>query len=1356
MHRSSARAARTSRAVPLFQPLRFALATFSRKKRKAKFMTNLNWKRWLVAKSQRRTGRLFAPSILGRWHCRPRLEILEERATPATHIWTGASPVSPNWSDAANWSGGAPSAAETDVALAFPDQDPGTVEFPLQRDTNFNDIVGLNVSSIRFTGVGYVLSGNPLTMSGNTLISSVSGGAPNTIALTLDQQALFIGPRGFFDHVYDVSTSGGLNITGRITGAPLLNSVHKTGGGTLDLSNTSNDYGGFTNIDAGRLEVSADNAIPQGTACTVAAGAELFAHSAAIGSLSGAGNVFGNVTVGVDDSSSFFEGTFEGGEIVKAGAGTLTLGGAGENSGLLEVRSGAVMLDSDYAIPKVVCVVDAGATLDLAGHSLTLGSLSGDGSVLSSTSLTFGTLTTGADNSRSTFSGVISGNLNLIKVGGGTFTLGGANTFAGQISVVSGTLALGNAAAAPPNPCTVYSDGTLDLGGFDAALGSLSGSGVIVNTGGFCTLRIGLDGSSTSFTGDFASENFGKPPSIVKVGEGTLTLGEGPHYSTIQLTIQSGVVTFDGDYAGLNTACSVDAGAKLDLKGHNLMLGALSGAGSVLSSASSSTATLTIYVGSSSSSAFAGVISGNLNLVKSGLGRLTLAAANSYTGTTRIEEGVLAAGTDNAAPPNPCFVAAGATLDLAGFDVALGSISGTGTVTTGVDPVLTVGADNSSTTFGGQISGPLDLIKVGTGTLTLSGENTYTGTTTVLGGTLDVTGSLPPDTTLTVGAKGKVTGTATLKNATVNGTDGDDHLGIDTTQITLNGVPIITASWTALTLNGLEGNDTFDVRGTSASSTTVLNVGGGSDAVNIGSAANSLSPIQGAVTVNGNGTTTLNYYDQGTIETGSVSYAIASNTLARTGAATISYSSVANVNVQAGNAGSIAENFISVHSTAAGTTYNIYAGAGTNQLLTEGQDDKLDGIHGPVTLHGTGPAGNSGLTVYDGLNLSGHSFLLTAGATLGSGVVQRFTDPAMQLPDMAPIAFDGIDGGFALYTGLGGDTVNVRSEAAGLFMAIVTGSGDTVTVGSQAPGVGGTMAGVLGDLRVQAAPSQTPQVILDDSGNTSTAARQITLGSDPFFGYLISGLANSSQGRGRVGLMLSSAAPVSILSGSPDDTFVMHDLTGVPALGIDADGGNNFLDYSAFTAGVTVNLQAGLATGLTSGIANIHYVSGGSGNDTLIGDGQNNVLYGNGGADLLVGLDGDDILDGGPGNDVLIGGLGTDQLIGRTGEDLLIGGRTVWDTQIANGVVSHNLNLAALDAVFQEWSDPSKDFQTRYGDLRIGVGLNGAYVLDKTTVKDDGVFDILDGLDGSDWFFVSKVGQDISDVLPKTDKITQI
>jgi hypothetical protein len=113
-------------------------------------------------------------------------------------------------------------------------------------------------------------------------------------------------------------------------------------------------------------------------------------------------------------------------------------------------------------------------------------------------------------------------------------------------------------------------------------------------------------------------------------------------------------------------------------------------------------------------------------------------------------------------------------------------------------------------------------------------------------------------------------------------------------------------------------------------------------------------------------------------------------------------------------------------------------------------------------------------------------------------------------------------------------------------------------------------------------------------------------------------------------------------------------------------------------------------------------------------------------------------------------------LLGGIGEDLLIGGFTVWDTQIAGGVISHNLDLTALDAVFQEWSDPAKDFQRRYGDLRDGVGPDGAYALDKATVKDDGVADTLTGGDARDWLFVSKVDQDITDDVRSVDKVTQI
>ncbi|HEY5795749.1 MAG TPA: metallophosphoesterase [Bosea sp. (in: a-proteobacteria)] len=106
--------------------------------------------------------------------------------------------------------------------------------------------------------------------------------------------------------------------------------------------------------------------------------------------------------------------------------------------------------------------------------------------------------------------------------------------------------------------------------------------------------------------------------------------------------------------------------------------------------------------------------------------------------------------------------------------------------------------------------------------------------------------------------------------------------------------------------------------------------------------------------------------------------------------------------------------------------------------------------------------------------------------------------------------------------------------------------------------------------------------------------------------------------------------------GAGDDTLVGGD-------GIDT------ADYTADTAGVTVDLAAGEAFGDAAGadsLSGIEGVIGGSGNDTLIGDA---------GANLLDGGAGNDVLDGGAGDDQLIGGEGSDTLVlsGATGAILI-------------------------------------------------------------------------------------------------------
>ena len=118
-----------------------------------------------------------------------------------------------------------------------------------------------------------------------------------------------------------------------------------------------------------------------------------------------------------------------------------------------------------------------------------------------------------------------------------------------------------------------------------------------------------------------------------------------------------------------------------------------------------------------------------------------------------------------------------------GFDgrITAGSIAGSGTYYIGAGNTLIVGGNNLSTTVSGVIAdynpappcgcpvfpGQGFLEKVGTGTLTLSGTNTYTGTTTVFGGVLDVEGSIASSFLTTVNAGGALSGAGIVGNTLI-------------------------------------------------------------------------------------------------------------------------------------------------------------------------------------------------------------------------------------------------------------------------------------------------------------------------------------------------------------------------------------------------------------------------------------------------------------------------------------------------------------------------------------------------------------------------------------------------------------
>ncbi len=173
-------------------------------------------------------------------------------------------------------------------------------------------------------------------------------------------------------------------------------------------------------------------------------------------------------------------------------------------------------------------------------------------------------------------------------------------------------------------------------------------------------------------------------------------------------------------------------------------------------------------------------------------------------------------------------------------------------------------------------------------------------------------------------------------------------------------------------------------------------------------------------------------------------------------------------------------------------------------------------------------------------------------------------------------------------------------------------------------------------------------------------------------------------------------------------------------------------------------------------------IVGGSRNDILFGEAGNDVLVGNLGDDLLIGGDGNDTLDGGLGNDhlygqtgndkliggvgnnILVGGDGKDSLIARPGRNILIGGSggdslygSAFDDILVAGPTAHDEDDAALQAILDEWTS-ANSYTTRVNNIRNGGGANGAFVLDDTTVFDDGAIDTLVGSGGMDWFLFGR------------------
>ncbi len=559
--------------------------------------------------------------------------------------------------------------------------------------------VTLNGGSLRITGTSFTSTTLPLTVGDN------GGGIDIADAANL--------------FVVDQSLSG----TGTLT---------KSGDGTLALRG---DFGptftGDIDVVAGTLLAGIHDSLSNDTRVTLHTGTTLRIEEGEYwGSIAGAGGTLQlNATagVGVDNTDSTFSGKITGSaEFHKVGTGTLTLTGENDHSGGTYLDGGTLAVSSDDNLGAVgAAVTFNGGTLQVSYPMASTDRpfiLDGDGTI----------------DLRTTFelTHALSGTGDLTITGDGKhMTLYGDNSgWTGDLTVTP-TNTLEMAAGATLSYQTRV---TLQAATYrsvlrlddDLSIGSLAGGGN-VNLFGY-TLTVGLDGTSTSYSGSISDQSI-EAGSLVVTGGGGITLTGSNSYRG-STTIDGATLAITGADERLPDTTNVDvmSNSAFYVDGITETIGGLGGSGTVgLYNGA------TLRVNQSATTMLNGDLKGDGTLVKLGSGSLALQGKfDKYDGDFVVEGGTLQ--LDIVGNHNDTTIQQGGTVAL-GSSFNFGSLSGDGTLDMGSNM-----ASVSNTTdcrFDGNITGSSSFSKYNIGTLTLGDTSDYTGGTYVEDGVLVAAGN---------------------------------------------------------------------------------------------------------------------------------------------------------------------------------------------------------------------------------------------------------------------------------------------------------------------------------------------------------------------------------------------------------------------------------------------------------------------------------------------------------------------------------------------------------------------------------------------------------------------------------------
>ncbi|MEA7660372.1 autotransporter-associated beta strand repeat-containing protein [Salmonella enterica subsp. enterica serovar Altona] len=577
----------------------------------------------------------------------------------------------------------------------------------------------LVASNVDALGSGDVTNNATLELNTGGTFDNAIGGSGNVVKSGADTLTL----SGSNSYTGGTTISGGTLVASNVEA---LGTGDVTNNATLEL-NTGGDF--INNIGGtGRVEKSGDDTLTLSGSNTYTGGTLINGGTLVASNVEalGTGDVTDNATLALNTGGTFDNAISGSGQVVKSGDETLTLSGTNSYTGGTTISGGTLVatnveaLGSGDVTDDATLELNTGGTFDNAisgsgqvvksgdkmltlsgANSYSGGTLISDGTLVASNVEALGTgdvtnnatleLNTGGD-----FTNNISGSGQVEKSGDDALTLSGANSYSGGTLISDGTLVASNVEALGTGDVT--DDATLELntgGDFDNAI---SGSGQVVKSG---DETLTLSGSNTYTGGTLISSG-------TLVANDVNALGTGDVTDNAVLELNTG-----GDFInsiGGTGRVEKSGDETLTLSGSNTYTGGTTindgtlvatsvdalGSGDVTDNA-----TLELNTGGD----FTNNIGGTGRVEKSGDGTLTLSGSNTYTGGTTINDGTLVATSVDAL--------------------------GTGDVTDDATLELNTGGD-----FDNAISGSGQVVKSGDETLTLSGANSYTGGTTISGGTL--------------------------------------------------------------------------------------------------------------------------------------------------------------------------------------------------------------------------------------------------------------------------------------------------------------------------------------------------------------------------------------------------------------------------------------------------------------------------------------------------------------------------------------------------------------------------------------------------------------------------------------------